>query len=172
MMGVSHAIMSFALVYGATGKAVPASLASAGALFPDWIERVVYGKKWMKHHRKWSHWFVPYLGLAWWLSRYIEGIPLPSILKKLEGTLYLSLDVPTVELALGFLFFWLVVGCLLHILEDGFFGPIPVLIPWRRHRLVYQLFKTGGMAERIISRLALISAVVLRYVDGTGSVVG
>ncbi len=170
MMGVSHAIMSFALVYGVTGKAVPASLASAGALFPDWIERVVYGKKWMKHHRKWSHWFVPYLGLAWWISRYMEGVPLSSILKKLDGTLYLSLDAPTAKMALGFVSFWLLMGCLLHVLEDAFFGPVPVFIPWRKHRLIFQLFKTGGIAERIISRLALISAVVLRYVDGTGSV--
>lgn len=172
MMGVSHAIMSFAVVYGVTGKVVPASLASAGALFPDWIERVVYGKKWMKHHRTWSHWFVPYLGLAWWLSRYMEEFPLSSILKRMGGTVYLSLGWPTAEMALGFVSFWLVVGCLLHVLEDGFFGPIPLFVPWRRHRLILQLFKTGGVAESIISRLSLILAVIFRYLDVTKSVVG
>lgn len=171
MMGVSHAIMSFALVYGVTGKAVPASLASAGALFPDWIERVVYGKKWMKYHRKWSHWFVPYLGFAWWLKRYIDGIPLSAILKNMGGTVYLSLDRSTADMVLGFVVFWLIVGCLLHILEDAFFGPVPVFIPWRKHRLIFQLFRTGGVAESIISRLSLILAVVLRYLDVTKSAV-
>lgn len=172
MMGVSHAIMSFAIVYGVTGKAIPASIAAAGAVFPDWIERVVYGKKWMKHHRQWSHWFVPYLGLAWWLNRYIEGIPVSGFLKKMNGTLYLSLDLLSAKVALGFVLYWFVVGCLLHILEDAFFGPVPVLLPWKKHRLMFQLFKTGSLGESIIVRLALILSVAMRWIDGSIIVLG
>ncbi len=168
MTGVSHAMMSFAIVYGATGKILPAALVSAGAVFPDWIERVVYGKKWMRHHRQESHWFVPYALMASVMGRYLSLHPVDRLAEILDGGLLIRLDGRIGLFSAVFVLFWFSVGCLLHIAEDAFFGPVPVFLPRKRYQLFFQLFKTGGWAEVILSRTVLVFAVMYRYIDGAG----
>lgn len=164
-MGQNHATLSFALIYGATGRFLPASLASVGAVFPDAIERLLFGQKWQKHHRKGSHWFPPYLLGAWVASVYLRGHPFGGIVEVVDAKLYVPIGTQTVAAAVAFGLFWFMAGCLLHIVEDCFFGPMPLVFPWKRQRLIIQIFKTGGPAERIIARCALILAVVGRFVD-------
>lgn len=172
MLGASHAIMSFAFVYGVTGRVLPASVASAGAIFPDSIERIVCGRRWMKYHRKWSHWFPPYLALAWLTGKYLEANPFPGLIESIGGDLYVPVGPKSITATTAFFLFWWLVGCLLHLAEDAFFGPMPLLVPWKRQRLFLQIFKTGGLAERVMARAALTAAVVLRYVDAAAGIVG
>ena len=170
MLGSSHAIMSFAIVYGVSGSPLAASITTVGAIFPDRIERVIYGRKWLAHHRQWSHWFVPYLALWWLCQTYMGSNGANHIVTYLKGVPYVPIDPESIVAGVFFTLNWFSIGALLHIVEDSFFGAIPVLIPWRRHRLFFQLFKTGSLPERILARIFLISAVVIRFVESAGGV--
>lgn len=170
MLGASHAIMSFAIVYGVSGSTLAASVASVGAVFPDRIERVVYGKKWLGHHRKESHWFPPYL-VVWWLcKRYLLSNPFMGIVTYMGGAPYFPIGPKSTAVVVAFFLQWFCAGCFLHIVEDAFFGPIPFLMPRKKQKLFFQFFKTGGIAEKILARSALAVAILFRYIDAAAGV--
>ena len=170
LLGASHAIMSFAVVYGTTGSTLAASVATVGAVFPDRIERVIYGKKWLGHHRQESHWFFPYLVLWWACQHYLISNPFTGIVTHIGGNSYIPIGVKSIAVLVAFFFHWFCAGCLLHIIEDAFFGPVPLLLPHKKKKLFFQFFKTGGIAEKILARSALAIAVLFRYIDAAAGV--
>ncbi|NLL37681.1 MAG: hypothetical protein GX256_09210, partial [Fretibacterium sp.] len=103
---------------------VAALFAALGSVFPDTVEYLIWGSNRARHHRRSSHWFVPWalaFGLAFYLGA--EG-RIPSLAN------LLSLP-PSRFAAWGCVACWLL-GPLLHILTDACCGKIPLLIPWKK----------------------------------------
>ncbi len=68
MTGKGHRLSTFAFVLGATGSPVAAVFSFMGSTFPDSSEYMFFGKRRNRYHRRYTHWFIPWLGLAYVLS--------------------------------------------------------------------------------------------------------
>ncbi len=150
MKWVNHEIITGSLVYAFSGGNLACTGAAlGGALIPDIIEgRPPAGdehpekaRKWRKHHRALSHWFVPY-SLA------------------VIVTVIASFLAPEKIYLLGPAG-WFLAGCIFHIGEDALCGYVPSLNP--AQRIGTRLFHMGSPKEYLISFgiLGSISAAVM-----------
>lgn len=123
MTGKGHRISTFAFVAGATASPVAAVFSLLGSTFPDSSEYLIFGKKRNRYHRRYTHWFIPWLVMAvTCFSR--SGWIVPRLSALIDGR-EAHRDVWACA---GF---WLM-GCVLHILEDAWCGTVPFLRPWKR----------------------------------------
>ena len=83
---------------------------------------------WRSRHRKYSHWFVLYvlMGMAYASCRYFHIIP-ANLFKYTDN------------------FYFLILGCLMHILEDAICGKVPRL-NWNK-KIGVKLFTVGSWQE-------------------------
>ncbi len=123
MTGKGHRLSTFAFVLGATGSPLAATFSFLGSTFPDSSEYVFFGKRRNRYHRRYTHWFIPWLLMAL-VCFQRSGWIVPRLSVLVDGT-NAHLDVWSCA---GF---WLM-GCVLHILEDAWCGTVPFLIPWKR----------------------------------------
>lgn len=121
MMGTSHRLVNFTMVGAATCSLPAALCAMLGSAFPDSSEWLLWGRARNRHHRRLTHWFVPWLALAL-LCLHRGGGRAPDLAGLAAGA---GQDLWACA---GF---WCV-GCLLHILLDACCGKVPFLVPWRR----------------------------------------
>lgn len=150
MKWVNHEIVTGVALYAAEGSLLIAAIGMAGAVIPDKLEgHPGNGSKsywrWRSRHRGWSHWLALYLLLAGLLWKWDSAIA--------------SADSMAFDLA--HVLFWLAVGAILHVLEDGICGKIPILSPWGKHGL--KLFDVGSVTEYLFS----IVLVLLCYFFGS-----
>ncbi|MBQ9627679.1 MAG: metal-dependent hydrolase [Synergistaceae bacterium] len=123
MTGKGHRISTFAFVLGATSSPLAAAMSFMGSTFPDSSEYMFFGKRRNRYHRRYTHWFVIWLALAYvCFSR--SGWIVPRLSSLIDGR-NAHYDVWSCA---GFWF----MGCVLHILEDAFCGTVPLLRPWKR----------------------------------------
>ncbi len=123
MTGKGHRISTFAFVAGATASPVAAVFSLLGSTFPDSSEYLIFGKKRNRYHRRYTHWFIPWLVMAvTCFSR--AGWIVPRLSALIDGR-EAHRDVWACA---GF---WLM-GCVLHIFEDAWCGTVPFLRPWKR----------------------------------------
>lgn len=160
MKWISHKAITGAIIWGLTTNPILTAASVIGSTFPDWIETPpwAYSNKYqyLKHHRKGSHWFVPYLVAAVFVSLFVIGTGayhniilhyfngnnvIYSILHYLHfyNVKYFIIN----NVALVGLF--LLIGCLFHIIEDGITGKIPGL--HIRDKIGVRLFKVGSIQE-------------------------
>lgn len=123
MTGKGHRLSTTALILGTTGSPLAALFGFFGSTFPDSSEYVIFGKRRNRWHRRWTHWFIPWAGLAYVCFKR-SGWIIPRISSLIDGT-GAHYDLWA---CVGF---W-VTGCLLHIIEDAWCGTIPFLLPWKR----------------------------------------
>ncbi|MBQ7593577.1 MAG: metal-dependent hydrolase [Synergistaceae bacterium] len=123
MTGKGHRISTFAFVIGATGSPLAAVMSFLGSTFPDSSEYTFFGKRRNRYHRRYTHWFIPWLALAYACFER-SGWIVPRISALVDGR-GAHRDVWACA---GFWF----MGCVLHILEDAFCGTVPFLRPWKR----------------------------------------
>ena len=141
MTGKGHRMSTTLIVLGATGSPLAALMSFMGSTFPDSSEYMFFGKRRNRWHRRWTHWFVPWCGLAYvCFERAGWIVPRLSVLVDGGGA---HRDVWACA---GFWF----VGCVLHILEDAWCGTVPFLLPWKRSLglHVFHMAKKAGEMSR------------------------
>jgi inner membrane protein len=134
-------------------------IASIGSIIPDFIEGegFLYDyEKWMRSHRTYSHWFVPYavlflisfIGMGWevWSLVKSELLFLPNEKEKI----------------LFFILSALSLGCLLHILEDAVSGKVPLWHPKKRTFGV-RLVRTRSFAEYVFVFVVVLLVIVYKF---------
>ncbi|MBR5913556.1 MAG: metal-dependent hydrolase [Selenomonadaceae bacterium] len=148
MKWINHQIVTGFIVYAATDNALFVASSIVGAVIPDRVEgsppteSAAYWK-WRKNHRTWSHYPPLYLGLmaaAQIAISYFQN--------------------PKVELVLSLLIYALV-GAVLHIVEDGICGKVPVFTPRRKHGI--KLFTVGSWREYFFAGLIVCGCLLYRY---------
>lgn len=123
MTGKGHRLSTFAIVLGATASPLAATFSFMGSTFPDSSEYMFFGKRRNRYHRRYTHWFIPWLALAYvCFSRAGWIVPRLSMLVDGRNAHH------DVWACAGFWF----MGCVLHILEDAWCGTVPFLRPWKR----------------------------------------
>ena len=144
MKWINHGIVSGMLVYAATGEMVASACAVAGAIMPDKLE----GKpgsgtsywSWRSRHRGWSHWPVLYLAIIAMLLGVYRGGGMAVDMWEMES-----------------LAIWVMVGALLHILEDALCGKVPLLSMSKK--IGVKLFTVGSFTEYFFA----IAVVLMCY---------
>lgn len=148
MKWLNHQIVTGFIVYAATDDALFVASSIVGAVIPDRVEGSPPQEskaywKWRKNHRTWSHYPPLYLALmaaAQLAIQYFQN--------------------PTLELILK-LFIYALVGALLHIVEDGICGKVPIFTPRRKHGI--KLFKVGSWREYFFAILIVCGCLIFRF---------
>lgn len=123
MTGKGHRITTFAFVAGTTGSLFAAGMSFLGSTFPDSVEYTLFGKRRNRYHRRYTHWFIPWLALSL-TCFYRSGWIIPRLASLIHGN---GADKDVWACAA----FWFL-GCVLHIIEDSWCGTVPFLFPWKR----------------------------------------
>ena len=137
MTGRGHRVVTFMLVGAATRSPLAAACAMLGSVFPDTLERPLFGRARNRWHRKLTHWFVPWVAMALFCFHRAGGLlPCAALLDGSGAAALWSCAS-----------LWLT-GCALHIAEDACCGKTPFLLPWRRDFGVH-LFRMSSRAGRM-----------------------
>lgn len=149
MKWVNHKLVTTVVVFAGTGNLLYAAYSYFGSVLPDRLE----GKppketkaywKWRSKHRQTTHWSVPYLSIIAVLM-YLHHV---AILQNWSW-----------EAAKIVIF--VCVGALLHIIEDGLCGRVPLI--WRKKKIGLKLFKVGSAWEYFISYTICVLALYYRF---------
>jgi inner membrane protein len=154
----SHKFLTLVLVWALTHNVFYSLIASLGAIIPDFVEGkgFLYNyERWMRYHRTYSHWFIPYavvfliscLGMGW------------EIFELMKSNF---LFFPNQEkLIVFFIFSALSLGCLFHILEDAISGKVPLWHPSKRTFGV-RLIRTRSFWEYVFVFAAVLLVIVYK----------
>ena len=148
MKWINHQIVTGFIIFAATDEALFVASSIVGAVIPDKVEgnppkeSKAYWQ-WRKNHRTWSHYPVIYLAL---------------IALLMFGKDYFS--DPTISLVAEMLIFVLI-GSLLHIVEDGICGRVPIFTPNSKHGI--KLFSVGSIGEYICAAFIVLICVFSRF---------
>ena len=150
MKWINHQIVTGFIVYAATDDALFVASSIVGAVIPDRVEgsppqesRAYW--KWRKNHRTWSHYPPLYLALIAAIQFAIAYFQNPQLTLALNLILYA------------------LVGALLHIVEDGICGKVPVFTPRRKHGI--KLFTVGSWKEYFFAGLIVCGCLFYRFND-------
>ena len=145
MKWINHQIVTGVVVYAATNSLLYAAYSMAGTVLPDKLEgdprRAASYWSWRSRHRGWSHWPVPYLFV------------IACLLLVEKGNLA-AIDMWNVSL----ITIYIMVGSLLHILEDALCGKVPLVS--LSEKIGLKLFKVGSFREYFCC-IALVLLVYL-----------
>ncbi|MGP1471335.1 MAG: metal-dependent hydrolase [Schwartzia sp. (in: firmicutes)] len=145
MKWISHQIVTGAVVYLATDSLLLTACSMAGAVIPDRLEGDPRRAKnywlWRRMHR----------GLSHWPGLYLFAIALCLSLRPAadDGTMCLIA---------------VMVGALLHILEDALCGKVPLIFPGEKIGL--KLFSVGSFTEYFFAAGIVLLAYGLRLFRG------
>ena len=139
---MNHQILTGAVVYAASGNLLYAMYSMAGSILPDKLEGNPQTQrnywKWRSRHRGTSHWPAPYLAV----------IALLLVASRQQ-------IVPPFMWDLSLIGIYIMLGALLHILEDSVCGKVPLLR--RGQKIGIRLFSVGSVAEYLFVLLATIA---------------
>lgn len=150
MKWINHQIVTGFLVSTATDDALFTASSIVGAVIPDRVEgsppqdSSAYWK-WRKRHRTWSHYPPLYLALIAAAQFAKDYYP--------EQTLAVAMNLLT----------FVLVGALLHIVEDALCGKVPLVLPHKKHGL--KLFKVGSWREYLFAALIIATCLFVRFGD-------
>ncbi|MEM4620313.1 MAG: metal-dependent hydrolase [Desulfurococcaceae archaeon] len=153
MKWINHKIITFSLVYGWTGDVLGSAIAGVASIGPDWIEgKDFQSESWRKRHRTFSHWFL-FWACLWFvfflLSKDFVG-------KFTISELFTGLSEARV---IYYVFFFILTGWVLHIIEDAISGGVPIINPFKKI-YSFRLFRTGSFWEYFLSILAAIFVLI------------
>lgn len=155
MKWVNHGIVSFSLIYLATGDVFQAGVSVLGSTFPDRIEGFPPDR--MEKPERYWRWRRNHRGKSHFLGAYLLVFVAVMFMKR-----FFFSESETAVMGLGLAEYFLI-GCILHILEDMLCGKVPV---WTlRKRYGFQLFRVGSVCEYLIT--IAIFALCLRFADLT-----
>ncbi len=174
MTGRGHRIVTFMAIGGATGSPLAAAIGTLSSRLPDSMEYLIFGGARNRFHRKYTHWFVPWLAMAAFCFYSAAQSPGPveygpenfwdGVVPKAE-----VLMAGGARFAWDCAAFWFL-GPLLHILEDACCGKVPFLLPWRRSVGVrlFRMSPKGGMSygERMFTLIACLMSLAAWFGHG------
>ena len=149
MKWINHQIVTGFVVCTATDDALFTASSIVGAVLPDRVEgsppkeNSAYWK-WRKKHRTWSHYPLIYIAL----------IVAAQVAKNL---------VPSPYSLIPILLTYALIGALLHIVEDGICGKVPIFTPHKKHGI--KLFKVGSWSEYFFAALIIAICLFIRFGD-------
>ena len=149
MKWANHKLVTTVVVFAGTGNFLYAAYSFFGSVLPDRLE----GKppkeskaywKWRSKHRQNTHWTVPYLAIIAILF-YLHEV---DVLKDLFWEIA---QIPI----------FVCVGALLHIIEDGICGKVPLI--WRKRKIGIKLFRVGSSWEYFIIYTICVSYLYYKF---------
>jgi hypothetical protein len=144
---INHQILTGVAVYTATGSLLFAAYGMAGAVLPDKMEGNPRNAKnywhWRSRHRGWSHWPVPYLFVI-------------AFLLVVDRRSLAAMDMWDMSL-IGI---YMMIGALLHILEDAICGKVPLL--QLSKKIGIRLFVVGSFTEYFFCIAAVLCMYMLK----------
>ncbi len=149
MKWANHRLVTGVLVYAGTGNFLYAACSVIGSVLPDRLEgrppkeKKAYWK-WRSKHRKNTHWMLPYVVILAFLMYFQESGILTDFWQDI-------LMLP----------FFVIVGAILHILEDSICGKIPLFT--RKKNFGIRLFKVGSAWEYFISYTICLLALYYKF---------
>jgi len=162
MKWISHKLLTGLMVYSLTNDAVGATISAFGALLPDKIENQDYNNFDLKRHRKLSHWFIPYtfLALVLYLVIYFKAKEIPDLFEIMkyffkDFKLTWNFISTNYVILITTAFFYFLVGCIFHLLEDSISGRIPLLNP-KKKVFGVKLIETNSTLEYIFTTIVTI----------------
>lgn len=150
MKWINHQIVTGFIVCTVTDNALFTASSIVGAVVPDRVEgsppkeNKAYWQ-WRKNHRTWSHYPPIYIALIAAAQVAKDYYP--------EPTLTFVLNLLTYAL----------VGALLHIVEDGICGKVPIFKPHKKYGI--KLFKVGSWQEYFFAVLIILICLIVRFGD-------
>ena len=150
MKWINHQIVTGFIVSTATDDAIFTASSIVGAVLPDRVEgsppkeNKAYWK-WRKSHRTWSHYPPIYIAL----------IAAAQVAKNYYPD-------PTLALVLNLITYALI-GALLHIIEDGICGKIPIFKPHKKYGI--KLFTVGSRSEYFFAALIILICLFAKFGD-------
>lgn len=150
MKWINHQIVTGFIVCTVTDNALFTASSIVGAVVPDRVEgsppkeNKAYWQ-WRKSHRTWSHYPPIYIALIAAAQVAKDYYP--------EPTLTFILNLLTYAL----------VGALLHIVEDGICGKVPIFKPRKKYGI--KLFKVGSWQEYFFAVLIILICLIVRFGD-------
>ena len=153
MKWINHQVLTGFIVYAATDNALFVASSIVGAVIPDRVEgsppkdNAGYWA-WRRRHRTWSHYPVIYLALIGLLM--FAKINVQSMSAGYVPTLMMLIDVTI----------WAMIGALLHIVEDGICGKVPIFTPHSKHG--FKLFTVGSWKEYLFSAIVILICLASR----------
>ncbi|MEM5855156.1 MAG: metal-dependent hydrolase [Candidatus Aenigmatarchaeota archaeon] len=162
MKWINHKAITFSVTYYLSGNIFYSLISALGAIFPDWIEGFDYlNPNWKKRHRTYSHWWILYVAVLlattfiFFSKFHIDLRSIREIIVSktvpLDNIVYLSYSI----------FFWFIIGCLFHIVQDAFTGSIPILTPAKKVKW-FRITRTGTIWEYAVSIALVILIFVLK----------
>ena len=157
MTWLSHQVVTGTVVFALTEDPLLTLFGMVGAVVPDKLEGNPFRRRhfWSINlaHRGWSH--APLLYLLFMTGLYLYG----------EGQVLLSYAEVFAIKAL----FCVALGAVLHIVEDGICGTVPLLTP--SSRVGVKLFKVGSVKEYLEVLLLVAAVYAVKVATGSGAVV-
>ena len=152
MKWINHQIVTGFIVYAATDNALFVASSIVGAVIPDRVEgdppkdNAKYWQ-WRRRHRTWSHYPLIYLTL------------IGALLFAKDYCQTLGINFVTTTPFIDVIIFALI-GALLHIVEDGICGKVPILTPHSKHGI--KLFSVGSRKEYLCSAIIVLICLTSR----------
>jgi inner membrane protein len=161
-MGINHKVLTFVSVYAFSDSILASVLASVGSLLPDALEGPMIKKR--RFHRTITHWWALYLVpiLFLWF-KFEKVIKKYVLLTGFQGIGYFfKVSAHDVRWTEAWIFgtFFVLVGCLMHVVQDALTGRVPFLNPFRKD-LNLKVARTNSFAEYllVLSACALLICV-------------
>lgn len=150
MKWLNHQIVSSVIVYAATDSMVYMAYSMIGTMLPDKLEgdprKASDYWNWRSKHRGWSHWTVPYL--------FMIAVFLLTENKKLAGENFTSMAMIGI---------YVMVGALLHILEDAVCGKVPLI--YLTKKVGIKLFNVGSFREYFFAIFVVIIVWLIKIIS-------
>lgn len=163
MKWINHKISTFSLVFLFTQDIVSSLIAAGGSIFPDAIEGYDYHtERWRKNHRRFSHWLLGYVFIAfilWAVVHLKTKIDILSISFAKFISSFAIFNSETLIFAFLFVCFYISIGCILHVLQDALSSSVPLIHPTRRTFSI-GIMRVGSPVEYLVS-FGLLASVIL-----------
>ena len=152
MKWLNHQIVTGFIVYAATDNALFVASSIVGAVIPDRVEGSPPKDnneywQWRRRHRTWSHYPILYfalIGLLLFAKDYCQSIGLNFVK-----------TTPFIDVLI-----FALIGALLHIVEDGICGKVPIFTPHSKHGI--KLFEVGSWKEYAFSIITVLVCLAAR----------
>lgn len=165
MKWINHKITTFSIVFLLTKDVLTSLAAAAGSIIPDAVEGHNYdSERWRKNHRRLSHWLFGYIILLLFLWFFIYSrlkVDAFKITLFKVVNAFRVFNSETFIYVLAFFGVYIVLGAILHVLEDSLSSSVPVLHPTKRVFSI-GIMSTGSVFEYLISFGLLFLAWVLK----------
>lgn len=162
MKWVNHKVITFGIIFLLTHDFVKSFISMTGSIIPDAVEGYNYGsEQWKTRHRKLSHWLLGYVLLLGGLIGYSLFMQKGIFIWNIKyNDLISNIVRGDIENTVLFVSIFLILGSVLHILEDSISGKVPFVSPKQR-TFGAKLIPTGSFYEYMLAWTVFTVALLI-----------